>query len=144
MAFRSIETLASDMLRKIEAGQFPLWEENEEPGAAGSDALNPLSGPHGIGEGTQPRSGIKDGGATDFSPTKLPPLWKTPQGGVRLGGFVKADMSMVTATAATKGRRPSAPAVIIDMLAWKAAHLSPPTTARTSSAAKTRAKPATK
>lgn len=143
MAFRSIETLASDMLRKIEAGQFPLWEENEEPGAAGSDALNPLSGPHGIGEGTQPRSGIKDGGATDFSPTKLPPLWKTPQGGVRLGGFVKADMSMVTVNAATKGK-PLPSAVIIDMLAWKAAHLSPPTTARTSSAAMTRAKPAKK
>jgi hypothetical protein len=113
--------------------------------ATGSiETLNPSPvAPLTLEGGARQRMGIKDGGATDFSPTKLPPLWKTPQGGVRLGGFVKADMSMVTVNAATKGM-PQPSAVIIDMLAWKAAHLSPPTTARTSSAAKTRAKPATK
>lgn len=91
-----------------------------------------------VGEGAPTNYGIKSGGATDFSPTKLPPLWKTPQGGVRLGGFVKADMSMVTVTAATKGRRPSAPAVIIDMMAWKAQrrHASHPFALATLSASK--------
>jgi len=38
LAFRSIETLASDMLRKIEAGEFPLYEERHTEAGAATNA----------------------------------------------------------------------------------------------------------
>lgn len=42
MTFRSIETLASDVLRKIEAGQFPLWIEPGEQASA-MDSAQPAA-----------------------------------------------------------------------------------------------------
>ena len=57
--FRSISDVGTDLMQRISSGDFPLWNDTEEPGTAGSDALNPQSGPRDMGlGGDMSRSGI--------------------------------------------------------------------------------------
>lgn len=69
-------------------------------------------------EGGPLRMTNKDGGATDFVPTQLPSLWKTPQGGIaRLDGVTNISM----ATVRRRNRsEPHAPAVVIDISVYRA------------------------
>jgi hypothetical protein len=69
-------------------------------------------------EGVPRETGIKDGGVTDFVPTQLPSLWKTPQGGIaRLDGVT--DISMATVRRRNRSE-PHAPAVVIDISVYRA------------------------
>lgn len=120
MGFRSIETLASDMLRKIEAGQFPLWEENEEPGAAGSDALNPLSGPS-----QQPRgaaaSSNKNARAEALASADREDIVR--EGRTALNLVVVSDNRRCLDTASRRRSKPHAPVVSRHLrLVWSEGH----------------------
>lgn len=106
MAFRSIGELAGDVMQRMEIAHTDTGAATNAPRSVAPQ----------VGGGNPLRMGKKEGEATELNFAKLPLPWEVWTG----NGVRKADMSMVTVTAATKGRRPSAPAVVIDMFAWKA------------------------
>lgn len=123
MGFRSIETLASDMLRKIEAGDFPLWEETEEPGTERSAVKRARpSGPSQQPRGAAASSRMKNAEAEAPASADREEIVKQgKKSAVNLR--VVSDNRRCLDTASRRRSKPHAPVVSRHLrLVWSANH----------------------
>jgi hypothetical protein len=129
LTFRHISELAGDVMRRVESGDFPLWEETDSRSSYESAPARPATGratTKTLREGHAwpsmqreeesmgARAAMGEEGEAPGPASLLPITARTGHGRVR-----KASIDMTTAYRRNESDAPRS-AVVISMMAWKA------------------------